>query len=152
VSAVTAYLVATAARIVLGPVAGARGPARGVAAGAGTAVAGILLLALASTGPLAGLGLVLAAGGISLCWPLLLSLASADRARPGPVVGAVTAVGYTGFVVGPTLVGALAAGFGLQAGLVLLAALAAFVAVAPTVSAAVVGRSDGSANRGRPHL
>ena len=152
ISAVVAYLVATAARTLLGPVAGRRGPVRGVAAGAGTAVAGILLLALASTGPVAGLGLVLAAGGISLCWPLLLSLASADRARPGPVVGAVTAVGYTGFVVGPTVVGAVAAGLGLRAGLVLLAALAAFVATAPALSTAVVGRRHGAAHRGRPDL
>jgi MFS family permease len=143
-SAVAAYLVATGARTVLGPLAGRRGPIRGVAAGAGTAVVGVLLLALASTGPLAGLGLVLAAGGISLCWPLLLSLATAGRPRPGSVVGAVTAVGYTGFVVGPTVVGAMAAGLGLRAGLVLLAGFAAFVAVAPVVSArqarAAVGR------------
>ena len=152
ISAVAAYSVATAARTVLGPVAGRRGPARGVAAGAGTAVLGILLLVLASTGPLAGLGLVLAAGGISLCWPLLLSLASAGSTRPGPVVGAVTAVGYTGFVVGPMVVGGLAAGLGLRAGLVLLAALAAFVAAAPTVAEAVVGRRHGAAHRGRPHL
>jgi MFS family permease len=136
ISAVAAYSVAAAARLLLGPLAGRRGPIPGVAAGAGTAAAGILLLALASTGPVAGLGLVLAAGGISLCWPLLLSLASAGRPRPGAVVGAVTAVGYTGFVVGPTVVGALAGGFGLRAGLVLLAAFAAFVAVAPAVSAA----------------
>jgi hypothetical protein len=152
ISAVAAYLVATAARTVLGPVAGARGPVTGVAAGAGTAVAGILLLALASSGPVAGLGLVLAAGGISLCWPLLLSLASADRPRPGAVVGAVTAVGYTGFVVGPTVVGAMAASLGLQAGLVLLAGFAAFVAVAPVLSTTVVGRGHGAAHRGRPHL
>lgn len=136
ISAVAAYSVAATARLLLGPLAGRRGPVRGVAAGAGTAAAGILLLALAPTGPVAGTGLVLAAGGISLCWPLLLSLASAGRPRPGAVVGAMTAVGYTGFVVGPTVVGALAAGFGLRAGLVLLAALAAFVAVAPAVSAA----------------
>jgi Major Facilitator Superfamily len=151
-SAVAAYLVATTARSVLGPTVGRRGPVQGVAAGAGTAMAGILLLALADTGPLAGLGLVLAAGGISLCWPLLLSLASADRARPGAVVGAVTAVGYTGFVVGPTVVGALAAGLGLRAGLVLLAGFAAFVAAAPTLSATVVGRAHGAAHRGRPDL
>jgi MFS family permease len=152
VSAVVAYSVAAAARSVLGPVAGRRGPVVGVAAGASTSAAGILLLALASTGPLAGAGLVLAAGGISLCWPLLLALASADRPRPGPVVGAVTAVGYTGFVVGPTVVGAMAAGLGLRAGLVLLAAFAAFVAAAPTVAGAVVGKRDGAAHRGGPHL
>jgi hypothetical protein len=152
ISAVAAYLVATAARSVLGPTVGRRGPVQGVAAGAGTAMAGILLLALADSGPVAGLGLVLAAGGISLCWPLLLSLASADRARPGAVVGAVTAVGSTGFVVGPTVVGALAAGLGLRAGLVLLAGFAAFVAAAPALSGAVVGRDHGAAHRGRPDL
>jgi hypothetical protein len=152
VSAVVAYSVAATARSVLGPVAGRRGPVAGVAAGAGTAVVGILLLALASTGPLAGAGLVLAAGGISLCWPLLLALASADRARPGPVVGAVTAVGYTGFVVGPTVVGAMAAGLGLRAGLALLAAFAAFVATVPALAGAVVGKGHGAAHRGRPHL
>ena len=151
-SAVAAYLVATTARSVLGPTVGRRGPVQGVAAGAGTAMAGILVLALADSGPVAGLGLVLAAGGISLCWPLLLSLASADRARPGAVVGAVTAVGYTGFVVGPTVVGALAAGLGLRAGLVLLAGFAAFVAAAPALSGAVVGRDHGAAHRGRPDL
>ncbi len=152
VSAVVAYTVAAAARSVLGPVAGRRGPQAGVAAGACTAAVGIVLLALARTGPLAGAGLVLAAGGISLCWPLLLSLASADRERPGPVVGAVTAVGYTGFVIGPTVVGGLAAGLGLRAGLVLLAGLAVFVAAAPATAGAVVGRRDGAAHRGRPHL
>ena len=61
-------------------------------------------------------------------------------------------MGYTGFVVGPVVVGALAAGFGLRAGLVLLAAFAAFVAAAPALSGAVVGRGDGAAHRGRPDL
>jgi len=135
VSAVLGYTVAATARSLLGPMAGRRGPGRGVAVGAGTAMAGILLLALVPAAPVAGAGLVLAAGGISLCWPLLLAMASAGRPRPGAVVGAVTAVGYTGFVVGPTVVGALAGGLGLRAGLTVLAAFAAFVAAAPLVAA-----------------
>jgi MFS family permease len=131
-SAVAGYLVAAGARVVFGPAAGRRGAARGVTLGAGVAVAGILLLGLAPTDWLSGAGLVLAAGGISMCWPLLLAHASDGRARPAAIVGSVTAVGYLGFVLGPTVVGWVAAAFGLRAGLLLLAGAAAFVAAAPT--------------------
>ena len=133
VSAVVAYAVAAATRIVIGPIAGRRGAVRGVALGAGSAAAGAVVLALAPADWLAGAGLVLAAGGISLCWPLLVAHAGAGRTRPGAVVGAVTAVGYLGFVAGPAIVGWLSAGAGLRSGLFLLAGAAAFVAVAPTL-------------------
>lgn len=69
-----------------------------------------------------------------MCWPLLLAHASEGRARPAAIVGSVTAVGYLGFVAGPTIVGWVAAAFGLRAGLLLLAVAAAFVAIVPTVS------------------
>jgi len=133
-SAVVAYSVAAGARIVFGPAAGRRGAARGVTVGAGTAAAGILLLAAAPSAWLAGGGLVLAAGGISMCWPLLLAHASAGRARPGAIVGGVSAVGYTGFVAGPAIVGWLAAAAGLRVGLALIAVAAVFVAVTPALS------------------
>ena len=133
-SAVGGYLVATVARIAFGRAAGRRGAARGVTLGAAVAFAGVLVLGLSSTAWISGLGLVLAAGGISMCWPLLLAHASEGRARPAAIVGSVTAVGYLGFVAGPTIVGAAAAAFGLRAGLLLLAAAAAFVAVVPNVS------------------
>jgi MFS family permease len=135
-SAVLGYLVAAAARVVFGPAAGRRGAARGVALGAGVAVAGILLLGLAPTDWLSGAGLVLAAGGISMCWPLLLAHASEGRARPAVVVGSVSSVGYLGFVAGPVLVGWIGASFGLRIGLLFLAIAAAFVALAPVSSEA----------------
>jgi MFS family permease len=138
-SAVIGYLVSTAARVLLGPSAGRRGPARGVTLGAGVACAGVVVLALSGTPVVAGAGLVLAAGGISLCWPLLLSLAAAGRERPGAAVGAVSSIGYLGFVVGPSVVGWLAAGFGLKAGLLFLAVAAAFVAIAPAGRSLRVG-------------
>jgi MFS family permease len=47
------------------------------------------------------------------------------------VVGAVSTVGYLGFVVGPSLVGFVADRAGLRWGLVMLAAAAMLVAVAP---------------------
>jgi MFS family permease len=131
-SAVGGYVVAMVARLTFGRAAGRRGAARGVTIGAGIAFAGVLVLGLAPVAWLSGLGLVLAAGGISMCWPLLLAHASDGRARPAAIVGSVTAVGYLGFVLGPTVVGWVAAAFGLRAGLLLLAGAAAFVAVAPT--------------------
>jgi MFS family permease len=133
-SAALGYLVAAAARIFFGPAAGRRGAARGVTLGAGVAVAGILLLGLAPTSWLSGAGLVLAAGGISMCWPLLLAHASEGRARPAVVVGSVSSVGYLGLVAGPMIVGWVGASFGLRVGLLLLAIAAAFVAVAPVSS------------------
>ena len=141
--AVMAYLVAAIARVSLGPRAARRGPARGVLLGAGTAAVGALLLAGAPVPALAAAGLVLGAGGISMSWPLLLAEASAGRLRPGPVVGAVSTVGYLGFVAGPTVVGLVAEQVGLRWGLVLLAAGAVFVAGAPTVRWRRLNRSPG---------
>jgi MFS family permease len=132
--AVLGYVVATLARVLLGPTVGRQGAARGVTAGAGMAAVGAVVLATAPVAPLAAVGLVMAAGGISMGWPLLLAEASRARTRPGAVVGAVSAVGYLGFVIGPTVVGWVAEGVGLRAGLGLLAAGAAFVALAPTRS------------------
>ena len=122
--------IAAVTRATLGPRAGALGPSRGVATGGAVAVTGLVLLALAPTA-LAVVGLALAAIGISVCWPLLLAKASEGRARPGPVVGGVTAVGYTGFVLGPPLVGWLAHPFGLRHALLALALAALVVTVAP---------------------
>ena len=133
-SAVGGYTVAAVARVAFGPAAGRRGARRGVTAGASVAFVGVLVLGLTSTAWVSGVGLVLAAGGISMCWPLLLAHASEGRARPAAIVGSVTAVGYLGFVAGPTVVGWVAAAFGLRAGLLLLAVAAAFVAVVPNVS------------------
>ncbi len=133
-SAAFAYTVAALTRVVLGPVASRRGAGRGVAAGATAAAAGFVLLAV-SPGPVtAGAGLVLAAGGISLCWPLLLAHASQGASRPAAVVGGMLSIGYLGFVVGPVLIGWVSAAGGLVAGLVLLAGASAFVATSPLLS------------------
>src|SRR5207247_2370993 len=93
--------------------------------------AGLIVLAVVDQRVVAAGGLVLAAAGISTCWPLLMAHASAGRDRPGDVVGGVSAIGYLGFVVGPSLVGAVAGAAGLRVGLLVLAAAAVGVAVAP---------------------
>lgn len=131
-SAAAAYTVAALARLLFGPWASRRGATRGVAVGAATASVGLLVLALAPNAWIAGAGVVAAAGGISMCWPLLLAVAAAGRERPGVVVGGVSSVGYLGFVLGPTLIGAIGGVFGLEAGLFVLAG-AALVVVAVVV-------------------
>ncbi len=132
--AVLGYSVAALARSILGPRVGRRGPARGVIIGAGTAAIGVVTLATAHTALIAALGLVLAAGGISMCWPLLLAQAGAGRSRASAVVGSVSAVGYLGMIVGPAVVGMVADLVGLRAALGVLAAAALVVAVVPTRS------------------
>ncbi|HET7488146.1 MAG TPA: MFS transporter [Acidimicrobiales bacterium] len=146
-SIVAAYLIAAAARVLLGPAAARRGAARGVAIGALLAAAGLVVVAVAPWAGVAGLGLVLAAGGISLCWPLLLSHAGAGADRPGATIGAVTAVGYLGFVFGPAVVGAAAAVAGLRGGLLMLAGAALVVAAVPSATARPP--AGGSWGRGR---
>lgn len=150
-SLVLGHLVAAAARALLGPRASRRGAARGVSIGAGAAAVGTLLLAFGGHPVLAGGGLVVAAGGISMCWPLLLSLVAAGRERPAPAIGAVTSIGYVGFVIGPTVVGWLAGTLGLRWGLLLLAAAAVFVAAAPSLRrrrADEVGVASGEGREG----
>ena len=94
--AVLGYTVAAVARTTLGPAIGRRGPPRGVAMGAGVAAVGTMLLATAQAPLMGAIGLVLAAGGISMCWPLLLAAAGKDRPHAAAAVGAVTAGGYVG--------------------------------------------------------
>jgi Major Facilitator Superfamily len=135
--AVLGYSVAGIARFTLGPTVGQRGSARGVTIGAGAAALGVAVLATAGTAVLAAIGLVLAAGGISMCWPLLLAQAGAGRPRSGAVVGAVSAVGYLGLVLGPAVVGWVADAVGLRAALGLLGVAALAVAVVPIGAARV---------------
>lgn len=133
-SAVAGYAVAAIVRMTLGPIAGRQGASIGVAVGAGVAAAGLLVLGLGAGAWLSGLGLVAAAGGISLVWPLLLAHATAASPRPGAVVGSVSSVGYLGLVLGPALVGGLASHIGLREALLVLAAAALFVAVSPRIT------------------
>jgi MFS family permease len=135
-SAVVAYSIAAAARVLFGPIAGRHGAARGVTFGAATAAAGIVLLVVAPIAWLAGAGLVLAAGGVSMCWPLLLAHASGGRARPGAIVGGMTAMGYVGFVLGPAIIGSVAGALGLRSALLLRAGAAAYVATSARLAAA----------------
>jgi MFS family permease len=135
-------LIAAVTRTSGAPLMSILGHRRGLVLGAAVAALGLLLEAFASSAPVAGCGLALAAGGISLCWPLTMARLApppedprADGSRPGRsaerdestavLVGAFTAAGYLGWVIGPAIVGTMSDHVGLKAGLLLLAGLAA---------------------------
>ncbi len=125
------------------------GPRWGLVIGAAVAASGLAIEAGADHAAAAALGLAIAAGGISLCWPLVMAVASTvalasqpvpspgpgaaraqgDAVSPAALVGALTAAGYVGWVAGPAVVGWVADAAGLSAGLFLLAGLAAAAAV-----------------------
>ena len=132
---VSAYVVgeslATLARLGGGPMIGALGTRRAVVIGATLAAAGIATEALCGTAGIAAAGLAAAAVGISVVWPLLLADVNNEARHPALAIGGITACGYLGMVAGPPLVGTLSGLFGLRTGLLVLAAIAFFVAVVP---------------------
>jgi len=123
------YVVAVTVRLSASGVATAAAARRAVVAGTLTCATGLVLLAVVPVPWVAAVGLVMAAGGISVCWPLLMSEVGRGRDRPGVLVGAVTTLGYLGSVIGPAAVGAVAATVGVAAGLGVLAACAVLVPV-----------------------
>jgi MFS family permease len=123
------YVVAVLARLSVSGVATAAAARRAIVGGTGLAAVGLLVLATVTHPVVAAGGLVVAAGGVSVCWPLLMSEVGRGRERPGVVVGALTTFGYLGQVIGPGLIGAVAGAFGVAAGLVVLAVCAATVPV-----------------------
>jgi hypothetical protein len=98
--------------------------------GALLGAAGTLLAALAPVAGLALVGVALAGGGISICAPILFSLAGrgADEAVRGAAVSIVTTIAYLGFLVGPAAVGLLAEATTLTASLACVAAVALLLA------------------------
>ncbi len=106
--------------------------ASAVGAGALLTAVGVLVLAAAPVAAVAVAGAALAGAGISVLAPLLLSAVGArsEPGRQGADLAVVTAFGYTGFVVGPLLVGVLSAALSLPVALALLAVLALGVAAA----------------------
>jgi MFS family permease len=128
---VVGELLATVTRFSGGPVIRTLGTRRAVALGASLAAVGIATEALCGVAALAAAGLAAAAVGISVVWPLLIADVNNEARHPALAIGGVTACGYLGMVAGPPLVGTLSAVFGLRVGLLVLAAIALFVAIVP---------------------
>ncbi|CAN5607729.1 MFS transporter [soil metagenome] len=107
-----------------------------VAVGGSCIAAGALVFAFAPAPGLALAGLVLAGLGSAVLAPILLSAvgARATPGRQGADLAAVTALGYSGFIAGPPLVGLLSGLTSLPTALALLAVLGAALAIGgPTV-------------------
>jgi MFS family permease len=99
--------------------------------GAALGAAGTLLAALAPVAGLALVGVAIAGAGISVCAPVLFSLAGrgADAAVRGAAVSIVTTIAYLGFLVGPAAVGLFANATTLETSLAAVAGVAVALAV-----------------------
>jgi MFS family permease len=124
---------ATVTRLSLGTAASEHRLAGTSAARLGLAVAsaGLALEAATDLPGVAAVGLAIASIGVATYWPLLTAVASGASDRPGLAVGGVSAAGYLGFLAGPPLVGAVAEGAGLRAGVLVLALAGAAAASIP---------------------
>jgi MFS family permease len=102
-----------------------------VRTGAALGAAGTLLGALAPVAALALVGVVVAGAGISICAPVLFSIAGrgADEAVRGAAVSIVTTIAYLGFLVGPAAVGLLASATTLRTSLAAVAGVAVVLAL-----------------------
>jgi fucose permease len=88
------------------------------------AVAGLVLVLLGGSTPVALCGALLWGVGASLGFPIGMSAAADDPARAAARVSVVSSIGYTAFLAGPPLIGLLAEHAGiLRALFVVLAAL-----------------------------
>jgi predicted MFS family arabinose efflux permease len=99
--------------------------------GAVLGAAGTLLGALAPVAGLALVGIVAAGAGISICAPVLFSIAGrgSDEAVRGAAVSIVTTIAYLGFLVGPAAVGLLANATALETSLAAVAGVAVALAM-----------------------
>jgi predicted MFS family arabinose efflux permease len=100
-------------------------------AGAALGAAGTLLGALAPVAAVALVGVVAAGAGISICAPVLFSIAgrSVDEAVRGSAVSIVTTIAYLGFLIGPAAVGVVASTTALRTSLAAVAGVAVALAL-----------------------
>ncbi len=95
-------------------------------AGALLAASGLVIAATAGVVPVALVGLAFGGAGVALIAPALFARAGrmADQRNRGAAIASLTTFGYTGFVVGPVIVGLVAQDYGLRAAFIALAMLA----------------------------
>lgn len=117
------------------------GPGR-IARGGGALVALGVALAVLSGEPLAAIaGFGLIGAGVSCIFPLILSAAARTPGiAPGTAIAAMATSGYTGFLVGPPLIGNLAEALSLRGALGVLGVLGLLILV---FGGAVQPRRDG---------
>ena len=106
------------------------GPATVLRAGGGLVALGIGLAIVGAAPPMAIVGFGFVGAGLACSFPLLLS---AGARTPGvaasTAIAAIATAGYTGFLVGPPLIGSLAEAVSLRWALALLALVGVLVVV-----------------------
>jgi hypothetical protein len=124
-------------RLVGAAVAGRLGAATTLGVAGLATLTGMTIALIAATPALAIPGMALAALGTSFTLPLILSLAAGrSGAHAGRAASYVFSLGYTGFLVAPTVVGLLSEAAGLRAGLVVIPVAGAIVVLASRSSVA----------------
>ncbi|MFB9662561.1 MFS transporter [Glycomyces mayteni] len=93
------------------------------------ALAGLLLVIIGPTAPIAIAGAVLWGVGASLGFPVGMSAAADDPRRATANVAAVATIGYMAFLVGPPLIGLLGEEVGLRNAFLVVLVLVAVAAV-----------------------
>ena len=103
--------------------------------GAALTAVGLSVLVVAPDPTVALAGLALGGAGVAVVAPALYGRAgrSVGAGQRGAAIARLTVFGYTGFVVGPALIGFLAEGFGLRVGLATLVLLAVVLAIAGAI-------------------
>ena len=99
------------------------------ASGTLVAAAGLTIAAVAPNAPVALAGFAVGGVGISITAPLLFRTAGCGRTNPGSAIATMTVLTYSGFLLGPPIVGGTAEALSLRASFLVLAGLAAAVAV-----------------------
>ncbi len=99
------------------------------ASGTLVAAIGLTIAAVAPDAPVALAGFAVGGAGISVTAPLLFRAAGRVRTNPGSAIATMTTLTYSGFVLGPPIVGGTAQAISLRASFLVLAGLAAAVAV-----------------------
>ena len=132
----TAFSIAmTSARLVGDRLTLRAGAVRLVRGGALLATAGLGAALLIAEPPAAIAGFALLGAGVAVIVPSVFRAAGTARGvTPGTALAAVTTAGYSGFLVGPPIIGAIAGATSLPAALTLvLVATATVAALAPRV-------------------
>ena len=100
-----------------------------LAVGAGTAAVAMAVVLLAATPAVALAGFVLVGAGLAPVAPVLFNAATrVPGVSRAAAIAAVTSIGYSGFLIGPPLIGALAQARSLTAALAVVVASAALLA------------------------
>lgn len=124
------HLASLAGRLVSASFAEGHGERATITAAGLLAAAAMTICVVATGAPLAALGLLLVGFALAPVIPTALSLAGRSApGRSGAAVSLVTTVGYSAFVAGPPLVGALADVTSLRVALAPLVATMALIAV-----------------------